>query len=104
MRAFHYRLGKEMTSLTQREKEIAAITDDQRDEGDESNPILHAESGPNRFNVMSMFFPEEDGVRIEEHIGLNDIEVFYFDIEGKETQLEEGILFDWAINHYKENF
>lgn len=93
-----------MSSIKQREAEISAVTDEQRDEVDESNPIIHAETGPNRFYTMSMFFPEEDGVRIQEHLGLNEIEVFYFDTDGKETQLEEGILFDWAINYYKENF
>lgn len=93
-----------MTSLKQREEEVSAVTEDQRDEGDESNPILHAETGPNRFYVMSMFFPEEDGVRIEEESAEGEITVVYFDTEGKETQLEEGVLYDWAINYYKENF
>lgn len=60
--------------------------------------------GPNRFYVMSMFFPEEDGVRIQEDNELHEIQVVYFDKDGEETQLEEGDLYEWAVNHYKENF
>ena len=93
-----------MTTLELRTEQVRSVTEDARDAGDESNPIIHAETGPNRFYVMSMFFPEEDGVRIEEHIGLEEIEVVYFDKDGKETQLEEGDLYEWAVNYYKENF
>ena len=65
-------------TLDQRTSQLLAITTDQRDQMDESNPIIFAETGPNRFAVMSLFFSETDGVRIEEHLGLNDISVTYF--------------------------
>jgi hypothetical protein len=95
-----------MTTLKIREEQISSITEEQRDEYDtENNPILSAESAPNRFCTMSMFFPEEDGVRIEEDLAFHTIEVFYFDTEGNETKVEEGtVLYNWASNHYEENW
>ena len=43
-------------TLDQRTSQLLAITTDQRDQMDESNPIIFAETGPNRFAVMSLFF------------------------------------------------
>jgi hypothetical protein len=90
-------------NLKQRESELLALTDQQRDEGDESHPILHAEAGPNRFEVMSLFFPEEDGVKIEKDLDLDEVRVYYFNNEGQ-SELTEGALYDWALNYYEENF
>jgi hypothetical protein len=80
-----------------------ATADDARNAGDESNPIVFAENGPNRFNLMSLFFTNSYGVRIEEDLDLLEITVKLFN-DTDELELTEGALFEWAINHYKENF
>jgi hypothetical protein len=64
--------------LAKREAQVLAVTDEDRDEMDENNPVVFAESGPNRFTIMSMFFEDKvggdnDGVRIEEDLGCGDI-------------------------------
>jgi hypothetical protein len=95
-----------MTNLSDTLKELEAhlslVDDDMRDAGDESNPIIFAESGPNRFNLMSLFFNDSDGVRIEEDLELGDITVQLFN-DTDTQELKEGALFDWAITYYKEN-
>ena len=99
-----------MSSLDLRAAQILAITDADREAGDETNPIIFAEHGPNRFNVMSLFFEDKpgginDGVTIEEHLGSGDITVKYFTEAYADTiELESGPVYEWAINHYKENF
>lgn len=90
-------------SLELRTKQLLELTQDQRDNVDDSNPIIFAESGPNRYQSITLFFPEEDGVRIEEDLDLHDITVHYFNIEGTETTLEEGPLYDWALDFYKQD-
>jgi hypothetical protein len=87
---------------------VLATSDADRDAGDETNPIIFAESGPNRFNVMSLFFEDKpgginDGVTIEEHLGSNDITVKYF-TDDNTTEITSGPVYEWAINHYRENF
>ena len=72
------------------------------EEADESDPIIYTETAPNRFNVLTYFFPEEDGVRIEEDLDLHEITIHYFNDEG-DTELTEGALYDWALNLYKED-
>lgn len=90
-------------NLEQRERELLALTESDREEESESNPILFAESGPNRFNVMSLFFPGDDGIRIEEDLDLSLIKVIYFNDEGQ-TELTAGPIRKWAIEYYEENF
>ena len=80
-----------------------ALTDDDRDAADESNPIIYAEGGPNRFALMSLFFTDNDGVRIEEDLSLGDITVEYF-TDTESVQLTEGAVYDWAINYYRDNY
>jgi len=88
--------------LKLRESQTAAITDEERENGDESNPILFAESGPNRFHILTLFFPDEDGVRIENDLDLNEITVYYFDDED-ERELTDGPLYQWAMAQYEDN-
>ena len=89
--------------IAERVAQILAITEDDRDEYDESNPIFYAEQGPNRFATMSLFFPEEDGVRITEDLDTDDVTVHYFTGDN-EVEITEGALYEWAINHYRENY
>jgi hypothetical protein len=89
-------------TLKELESHLALVNDDMRDAGDESNPIIFAESGPNRFNLMSLFFNDSEGVRIEEDLELGDITVQLFSDTDKQ-ELKEGALFEWAITYYKEN-
>ena len=89
-------------TLQELEAHLSLVNDDMRDAGDESNPIIFAESGPNRFNLMSLFFNDSEGVRIEEDLELGDITVQLFSDTDKQ-ELKEGALFEWAITYYKEN-
>jgi hypothetical protein len=94
--------------LAKRNAQVLAVTDEDRDEMDENNPIVFAESGPNRFSLMSMFFEDKvggdnDGVQIQEDLDCGEITVKYFTEEG-EVELTEGAVYEWAINHYRENF
>jgi hypothetical protein len=89
--------------------QILALTEDARadleeteDMGD-SNPIIHAEQGPNRFAVMSLFFTDNDGVRIEEDLSLNEITVTYF-TDDNDLIVKDGAFYEWAINYYKDNY
>jgi len=89
-------------SLRIRESQILAITEADRDEMDESNPIIHAETGPNRFAILSMFFTDTDGVSVQEDLDLNVITVNYF-TDDDEMLVESGPLYDWAMNFYKND-
>lgn len=90
-------------TLQELESCLALVNDDMRDAGEESNPIIFAESGPNRFNLMSLFFNDSDGVRIQEDLELNEISVQLFN-DYTNIELTEGALFEWAITYYKENY
>ena len=88
--------------LAERVAQILAITDEVRDEYSDENPILHAEQGPNRFALMSLFFTDNDGVRIEEDLDLNIITVTYF-TDDNDLIVTDGALYEWAIDFYKHN-
>lgn len=88
--------------LATRTAQLLAITEDDRDEYSDENPIFHAEQGPNRFAIMSLFFTDNDGVKIEEDIDLGHITVTLFNDE-TEQELTEGALYEWAINYYENN-
>lgn len=92
--------------LQLRTEQLLSLTDADRDSGDESNPILFAESGPNRFSIMSLFFSDsggkEDGVRIQEDLDLNEITVEYF-TDTETIELKEGPIYEWALEFYKSN-
>ena len=91
-----------MNRLEERTAQLLAITAEQRDNGDESNPILFAEARPNRFRILTYFFPEDDGVTIEEDLDLGEISVRYFN-EGESIELTEGALFEWAVEQYQND-
>jgi hypothetical protein len=93
-------------TLSERVAQIIALTDDDRDAADESNPIIYAEGGPNRFALMSLFFTDNDGVRIEEDLSTGDITINYFtdSEELEELEVKEGALYEWALNYYRDNY
>ncbi len=86
--------------LKLREAQLLAITD--RDELDESNPIGFAEAGPNRFRLLTLFFPNDDGVRVQEDLDLNEISVQYFN-DRESVELKEGALYEWALDYYRND-
>lgn len=89
--------------IEERTAQLLSITEEQRDNGDESNPILYAEQGPNRFALMSLFFNDSDGVQIQEDLELNEITVKFFN-DSKEQEITAGALYEWAINYYRDNY
>ena len=89
-----------MPSIKEREEQLLALTQEERDTGDDSNPILFAESGPNRFHIMTLFFPEGDGVRIQTDLDLDEVTVEYFN-DSQTIELTEGPIYDWAIEIYE---
>jgi hypothetical protein len=89
-----------MPSIKVREEQLLALTQEERDTGDDSNPILFAESGPNRFHIMTLFFPEGDGVRIQTDLDLDEVTVEYFN-DSQTIELTEGPIYDWAIEIYE---
>lgn len=92
-----------MTSLKLREEQVAALTEEEREKGDDSNPILYAESGPCRYQSITYWFPDDDGVVVEENLDREgEITVKY--MNGDETiELTEGPLYDWAIDQYESD-
>lgn len=94
-------------NLKLREEQALALTDQKRNEleeaGDDTHPFLHAEQGPNRYQSITWFFPEEDGVRVEEDLDLGNRKVIYFDLHGFEQELKSGPVYDWAINRYEND-
>jgi len=92
-----------MSTLTTRTEQVKALTEADREEYSDTNPIIFAEQGPNRYSFITLFFPEDDGVRITEDLDLGDIEVIYFDTTGKEQEIKEGALYEWAFDYYQSN-
>jgi len=92
-------------NLTTREAQALALTDQVREEleeaGDDEHPFIYAEQGPNRYQSVTWFFPDDDGVRVQEDLDLGEVTVFYFDVDGKEQELTSGPVFDWAVNQYE---
>lgn len=93
--------------LKTRNEQVIATTEEDREDLNEDNPIVFAESAPNRFRVMSMFFEDvvggnNDGVNITEDTDLGEITVKYF-TDKDEIELTEGAVYDWAIDFYRNN-
>ena len=84
----------------EREAAILAYTDEDRDAMDDTNPVTHAETGPNRFHLMSLFFSDTDGVQIQEDCDLNEITVTYFNDALVSEEITAGPMYDWAIEQY----
>jgi hypothetical protein len=89
-----------MSNLKLREEQLLALTDEEREKGDDSNPILYAESGPNRFHSITLFFPEGDGVKVETDLDLDERTVQYFN-DSQTIELTEGPIYDWATDIYE---
>ena len=95
-------------NLTTREAQALALTDQVREEleeaSDDEHPFIYAEQGPNRYQSITWFFPESDGVRVDQDLDLDpegeEVRVFYFNTEGSETELTSGPVYDWAVNQY----
>lgn len=92
-----------MNLLKQREAEVLAITEEERENGEESNPILYAEAGPCRYRSTTYWFPDGDGVIVEENMDdEEDITVKY--MHGEDTvELTDGPLYDWAVGLYESD-
>lgn len=91
-----------MERLKQREAQILAVTEEERETGNEDNPILYAEAGPNRFHSITYFFPEGDGVKVETDLDLDEMKVEYFSDEGT-VELTEGPVYEWAVDLYESD-
>jgi hypothetical protein len=89
-----------MPNLKLREEQLLALTEEERETGDDSNPILYAESGPNRFHSITLFFPEGDGVKVETDLDLDERTVQYFN-DSQTIELTEGPIYDWAVEIYE---
>jgi hypothetical protein len=89
-----------MPNLKLREEQLLALTEEERETGDDSNPILYAESGPNRFHSITLFFPEGDGVKVETDLDLDERTVQYFN-DSQTIELTEGPIYDWAADIYE---
>lgn len=92
-----------MSNVKLREEQVQALTQEERDAGDEDNPILYAEAGPCRYQSITYWFPEEDGVIVTQNMDdEEDITVEYMNGDGT-IKLTEGPLYDWAIDLYENN-
>ena len=89
-------------TLEDRNAQVLATTEEDRENLNEDNPIISAEMAPNRYQTVTLFFPEEDGVRIEEDLDLHLFKVYYFNDES-EIELTEGAVYEWALDYYDNN-
>lgn len=90
-----------MNRLTERVAQAKAISKEERESGAEDNPVLGAEYYPNRFESLTYFFPDNDGVKIELDKDLDTLTVEYF-YEGGREVLTKGALYEWAIERWEE--
>lgn len=95
--------GVDPADIKLREEQILAVR--RIDEDDYDNPIIHAEQGPNRYHSITWFFPdpEGDGCRVTYDCDLGTKEVVYFDKNGTEVELTEGVMYDWAMDLYDKD-
>ena len=93
--------------LEKRNEQVLATTEEDRNKIDGENPIVFAESAPNRFVLMSMFFEDvpgghNDGVLIQEDTDLGDTIVKYFN-DTESIEITEGAVYDWALAFYEKD-
>ncbi len=90
-----------MNRLTEREAQARLAN-----EGDETepNPLTEATDFPSRFQTLSFFFEDEEGVEIVQDLDWADDEpkVYYFWQGGREM-ITEGALFDWAMERWESD-
>ena len=92
-----------MNRLKEREAQVLAVTEEERENLNDDNPIIHAETGPCRYQSITYWFPDGDGVVVEENLDREgEITVKYMD--GDDTiKLTEGPVYDWAIDLYEND-
>lgn len=93
-----------MSRLSEREAQVLEVTEKDREEVNENNPIIFAETAPNRFQTLTYFFPEEDGVEIIQDLDHQeeDVKVYYFD-ESVRVELTKGALYEWALEKWESD-
>ena len=93
-----------MSRLSEREAQVLEVTEKDREEVNENNPIIFAETAPNRFQTLTYFFPEEDGVEIVQDLDHEeeDPKVYYFN-ESERVELTEGALYEWALERWGQD-
>lgn len=92
------------SNLAEREAQVLAVTAQDREELNDENPIIHAEMGPCRYQTITLWFPEEDGVRIEHDLDLNEYQAFYIKDDGTEEKLEEdSTMYEWIRDFYDKD-
>ena len=91
--------------LKELEQALNEVTQEMRElDGEPTNLILVAESAPNRFSTMSLFFDDIRGVRIERDNDLDSLAVYLFDDSGEIELDEESLLADWSREFFLDNY
>jgi hypothetical protein len=91
-----------MSRLSEREAQAKAIEGKDRDQVEEENPIIFAETAPCHYQSATFWFPEGDSVEVVENLDWEEeIEVFYQEKDKERVQLHEGALYDWALEQYQ---
>jgi hypothetical protein len=84
-----------MVTLSEREAQARAL----QVKEDAENPLTIALENPNRFQTVTFFFADDDGIKIETDLDLNDVTVYYLTQCGaRQYVITEGALYEWAIN------
>ena len=92
-----------MNRLSDREAQALEVAGKDRDGLDEEHPIVFAESGPCRYQSITYWFPEEDGVIVQQSLDdEEDITVKYLTGE-EEITLTEGALYEWALEQFNND-
>lgn len=91
-----------MNRLTEREAQAKLAN-----EGDETeaNPLNEAQDYPSRFQTLSFFLEDEEGIEIVQDLddGQEDsVRVYYFWQGGREM-ITEGALYEWALERWEED-
>ena len=93
-----------MNRLTEREAQAKEITREERESGATNNPLINAEEYPSRFQTLSFFFEDEEGVEIVQDLDWeNDEPKVYYFWQGGREMITEGALYDWAIERWEED-
>lgn len=92
-----------MSKLKLREEQVLQVKEEERENGDDSNPIIYAESGPCRYQSVTYWFPDGDGVIVEVNMDdEDDFTVRYMDGE-ESIDLTDGPLYEWAVEQYEND-
>lgn len=92
-----------MNRLKEREAQVLAVTEEERENLNDDNPIIHAETGPCRYQSITYWFPDGDGVIVEESLD-NEGEITVKYMYGDESiELTDGPVYDWVIDLYEND-